>query len=142
MIGTPQPFSIHRSLCAALLLACAGQDKSVQERAGAVGNPPDMFINRVWRVQASSGVEPGTLYALLSGGALVVASPHGTPSLGSWKYSGDTLTLIEEGLSHPADVLTLTHHELQIRVHSPGPPVDITLAPAEMPWHEERGATR
>jgi hypothetical protein len=142
MIGTPQPFSIRLSLCAALVLACAGQDKPVQERTEAAGNRADMFINRVWRVQTSSGVEPGTLYAFLSGGALVIASPHGTPSLGSWKYSGDTLTLIEEGLSHPADVVTLTHHELQIRVHSPGPPLDITLVPAEMSWHEEKGATR
>lgn len=69
MIGTPQRFSIRLSLGAALLLACAGQDKSAQERTEAVGNPADMFINRVWRVQTSSGVEPGTLYAFLSGGA-------------------------------------------------------------------------
>lgn len=142
MIRTLQPISIRHLLGAAVVVACSGQETSLQQRANAVSDPAATFINRVWRVQTSSGVEPGTLYAFLSEGTLVIASPHGRPSLGSWKYSGDTLTLVEEGIPHPADVLTLTHHELRIRVHSPGPPLDITLTPAEMPWHEERGATR
>jgi hypothetical protein len=83
-------------------------------------------------------VEPGTLYTFLSEGTLVVASPHGRPSLGSWKYTRDTLTLVEEGLPHPADVLALSADQLRIRVRSPGPALEITLTPADTP-PPERG---
>jgi hypothetical protein len=135
-------FSIRLSLGAVLLLACSRPDASILQRAEASPDPASIFINRVWQVRGSSAVEVGTLYTFLSGGTLVIASPHGTPSLGSWRYSGDTLTLVEEGLSHPADVLTLTPDEFRIRVRSPGPPLDITLAPAEIPPPEEMDATR
>jgi hypothetical protein len=39
-------------------------------------------------------------------------------------------------------VLTLTPGEFRIRVRSPGPPVDITLAPAAIPPPEKIEATR
>lgn len=135
-------FTIRLSLGAVLLLACSRPDASIVERADTSPDPTSIFINRVWQVRASSAVEVGTLYTFLSGGTLVIASPHGTPSLGSWSYSRDTLTLVEEGLSHPADVLTLTRGEFRIRVRSPGPPLDITLAPAEIPPPEDMDATR
>ena len=134
--------SSRLSLGVVLLIACSRPDASILERAEASPDPASIFINRVWQVRASSAVEVGTLYTFLSGGTLVIASPHGTPSLGSWSYARDTLTLVEEGLSHPADVLTLAPGEFRIRVRSPGPPVDITLTPAEIPPPDEMDATR
>jgi hypothetical protein len=41
------------------------------------------------------------------------------------------LTLIEEGLPHPAQVLTLTRDHLRIRIHGPREPLEIAFEPAE-----------
>jgi hypothetical protein len=91
---------------------------------------PITFVNRVWQVAESSAVTPGQLYVFLSEGTLVVASPTGTPSLGRWSRTGDGLTMIEEGISHPTDIVALTATEFRIRSHNPGQPVDIRLVPA------------
>ena len=87
--------------------------------------------NRVWRVSASPTVELGTLYAFLAESTLVISSPHGTPSLGSWHFSGDSLVLVEEGIPYKAEVLSLTADGLTVRIHNPGEPVEITFVPAE-----------
>jgi hypothetical protein len=142
MIWNSQSSLARLSFGAAMVLACSRPPAPAQDRPETSGGAAASFVNRVWQVRTSSGVEPGTLYAFLSEGTLVIASPHGTPSLGSWKYAGDTLTLVEEGLSHPADVLALTRDELRIRVHSPGPPLEITMTPADTPSPAERSATR
>lgn len=91
---------------------------------------PITFVNRVWQVSESSAVDPGQLYVFLSEGTLVVASPTGTPSLGRWSRAGDGLTMIEEGISHPTDIVALTATEFHLRSHNPGQPVDIRLVPA------------
>jgi Prokaryotic membrane lipoprotein lipid attachment site len=92
---------------------------------------PD-FVNRVWSVASSSAVAPGTLYVFLSEGTLVIASPQSKPMLGSWKRSGDGLIMVEESIEYPTDILKLDAGSFVIRSHNPGPPVDISLVPADM----------
>src|SRR5436853_5427487 len=60
----------------------------------AEGGVPE-FANRVWKVAKGSEGDPGTFYVFLSDGSMLISSPHGTPSLGSWHYSGDVLTMVE-----------------------------------------------
>jgi hypothetical protein len=91
------------------------------------------FANRVWQVTASSGVAPGTLYVFLSEGTLLVASPKGKPALGTWKYEGGGLTMVEEGIPYKTDVLHLSATEFKIRSNNPGQPVEISLVPALSP---------
>jgi hypothetical protein len=92
---------------------------------------PATFVNRVWRVAESSSVEPGHLYVFLSEGTLVVASPNGTPALGTWSDEGGALTMVEEGIPYKVDILGLSQSEFRIRSHNPGEPVEIRLVPAE-----------
>jgi hypothetical protein len=89
------------------------------------------FVNRVWTVESSTAVAPGTLYVFLSEGTLVIASPNAKPMLGSWKPSGDGLVLVEESIPYPTDILKLDRSSFVIRSHNPGTPVDISLVPAD-----------
>ena len=91
------------------------------------------FVNRVWKVSRSAGVERGQLYTFLGDGTLLIASSHGTPMLGRWSYRRDTLTLIEEGIAHPATVLRLQADTFSIRIHGPKAPLDITFTPGAAP---------
>ncbi len=67
----------------------------------------------------------------LSEGTLVVTSPNGTPTLGTWSTNGGTLTMVEEGLSYQVDILRLSETEFRIRSNNPGGSVEIRLVPAE-----------
>lgn len=89
------------------------------------------FINTVWKVSESSSVALGTLFVFLSDGTLVVASPHGKPTLGRWKDEGGILTMVEEGIPYQVDVLSLERDQFKIRSHNPGKPAEITFVPAE-----------
>lgn len=91
------------------------------------------FVNRVWVVAESEQVSIGELRVFLSEGTLVMASEHGTPALGSWRYENDRLTIIEEGIEYDVDILELGKDVFRIRIHSPGDPVDIRFAPADTP---------
>lgn len=115
---------------ALLLAGCTS--KPAPPAAPAAEDPPTSFVNKVWKVSQSSAVQPGQLYVFLSEGTLVIASTSGTPALGKWTSSanGDSLTMIEEGIPHPVEVMNLTKDEFKISVKSPGPPVEITLVPA------------
>ena len=97
--------------------------------AGAEHQPVPDFANRVWKVAKGSAGDPGTYYVFLSDGSMLIASAHGTPALGSWHYSGEVLTLVEEGLPHQATVLQATPDTLAIRMAGPGQPVAITFVP-------------
>lgn len=85
------------------------------------------FADKVWKVGPSSGGEPGAFYVFLSDGTLLIASSHGTPSLGRWHAAGDTVTLVEEGIAHPAAVLRQSPDELAIRFAGRGEPLEITF---------------
>jgi hypothetical protein len=89
---------------------------------------PD-FANRVWKVARGSQGDPGTFYVFLADGSLLISSPHGTPSLGSWHYSGEVLTMVEEGLPHQATVLRFTPDTFAISVAGSGQPVVLTFVP-------------
>ncbi len=88
------------------------------------------FINKVWRVQTSNAVAAGHLYVFLSEGTLAIASRNSTAVLGKWTQQDGRLTMIEEGIPYPVEVLELTHDRFKIRMHNPGEPVVITFIPA------------
>jgi hypothetical protein len=85
------------------------------------------FVDKVWRVKQSATVEPGTTYTFLSDGTLVIDAPNGTPMRGRWSLQNGALTMVEEGIAYPTDVLRLDNDVLHIRSHNPGEPVDIVL---------------
>ncbi|TWI01877.1 hypothetical protein IP90_02437 [Luteimonas cucumeris] len=89
------------------------------------------FVGKVWQVQESSAIAPGTRYSFLVDGRLVIDAEGGTPGYGKWTYENGALTMIEEGVSYPTDILKLDATTFQIRSHNPGEPVTITLVPAE-----------
>jgi len=91
--------------------------------------PAAPFIDRVWRVRESSAVARGTLYVFLSDGTLLVAADKQTPSFWRWTYEKGALTMIEESVAYPTDILTLNDKEFTIRSHNPGEAVLITLVP-------------
>jgi hypothetical protein len=88
------------------------------------------FAGKVWRVQSSTAGEPGSTYAFLADGTLVIDSPHGTPMYGKWSYGDGKLVMTEEGVAYPTDIVALDAGTFQIRSHNPGGVVDITLVPA------------
>ncbi len=112
-------------------LACAAPTPPARPApATAPVTPPATFVNRVWRVADSTAAAPGQLYVFLSEGTLVMTSPSGTPSLGTWRRDGDGFTMVEEGRPYRVDILALSDAEFRIRSHNPGQPVDIRLVPA------------
>jgi len=124
----------HALLLALALAGCAQEHSA----PGSSNGPPAdhlSFVNKVWQVKQSSGVEPGQLYTFLSDGTLVIASKHGKPSLGTWTYvdSDSVFTTIEDGIPYQTDILALTDSLFSIRSHNPGQPVDIVLVPADHP---------
>jgi hypothetical protein len=88
------------------------------------------FTNKVWRVQSSSAGEPGSTYAFLADGTLIVDSPHGIPMHGEWRYDDGKLVMLEEGVAYSTDIAKLDATTFQIRSHNPGGVVDITMVPA------------
>jgi hypothetical protein len=122
----------------ALTSACTRESASPPQRAGrdsaaTIAAPaPDSaaFENRVWKVARSATVEAGQLYVFLSDGTLLVASAHGTPSLGAWHLSPGGMTMVEEGIPYEVSILRSTPDSLSIRMANPGEPVTIELVHA------------
>ncbi|KFN43644.1 hypothetical protein [Arenimonas oryziterrae] len=92
---------------------------------------PQGFVDKVWRVTESSAVQVGSTYTFLADGTLAMTAPGATPAFGRWTYVDGALTMIEEGVSYPTDILALDAHELRLRSNNPGEPVLITLQLAE-----------
>jgi heat shock protein HslJ len=101
-------------------------------RTSDAGAPPP-FANKVWKVEKSTGVQPGLVYVFLSDGTLLIASGNSIPTLGKWTFDGTTLTMIEEGIAHKVDILAQSEDRLAIRIHSAGPPLDISLVRVTTP---------
>jgi hypothetical protein len=127
-------------LSAVLLLAGCSQPppappsevaSAVPTEAAVAETSAPSFINRVWKVAPSSDIPPGALYVFLEEGTLVIASAGNKPSFGSWKFENRALTMVEEGISYPTDILKLTDTEFHLRSHNPGEPVVIRLVRAE-----------
>src|SRR5688572_3277392 len=124
-------------IAAALLgMSCSGESAPTAPVESTTAPPASQaasFINKVWEVRESTGVVPGTLYAWFSDGTLLITSPNSRPALGSWKYEGARLTMIEEGIAYPVDVLELSAALFRVRVHNPGDPLEIAFVPATTP---------
>ena len=100
--------------------------------AVAIVTPPPSdaspaFVDTVWRVQPGSGVEAGTTYTFLRDGTLRIEAPHGTPAQGQWRYADGKLTMIEEGIAYPIDIVSLDATRFVLRSHNPGGAVDIAM---------------
>ena len=126
------------ALFAAALLGtgCSGESAPtapVESITAPSASQAASFINKVWEVRESTGVVPGTLYTWFSDGTLLITSPDSRPALGSWKYEGARLTMIEEGIAYPVDLLELSAALFRIRVHNPGDPLEIAFVPASTP---------
>lgn len=91
---------------------------------------PAGFVNRVWRVAESPQVQEGSLRVFLSDGTLVMADPHAEPALGTWAMDAEKLTITEEGLTYPVEIVELSEQAFRIRIRGPGEPVDIRFEPA------------
>src|SRR5262245_19428970 len=82
-------------LAASLLVArCSAPDS---QPPGAARS----FVNRVWTVAESKQVAVGELRVFLAEGTLVMASSHGTPALGAWRYEDGRMTITEESIDYP-----------------------------------------
>lgn len=88
------------------------------------------FVDKVWRVAPSSSQQPGTTYTFLGGGALVIDAPGGTPMTGAWRQVDGRLTMVEEGVAYPTDIVELDAAHLVLRSHNPGGSVLIPLVAA------------
>ncbi|HVR81047.1 MAG TPA: hypothetical protein VHF02_03005 [Luteimonas sp.] len=93
-------------------------------------NATPAFVDKVWRVEGPSAVEPGTTYAFLSSRSLVIDAPHGTPMTGSWRYADGKLTMTEEGIAYLTDIVSLDANHFTIRSHNPGGTVEIAMVAA------------
>lgn len=120
---------------ALLVVAGCAQPSSTPESSSSAKAKSLSFVNKVWQVKQSNGVQPGQLYTFLSDGTLVIASENGKPSLGAWTFvdSDSVLTTIEDGIPYQTDILALSDTMFSIRSHNPGQPVDIVLVPADHP---------
>ncbi len=123
-------FRIASVLLFAIVAAACSQQEAPPAAVAETSSQPTpgpTFINRVWQVSESSAVAAGSLYVFLSEGTLVMASTTGTPSLGKWTQENGKLTMIEEGIAYPTDVLELSTDTFRIRSNSPGEPVEIAM---------------
>lgn len=118
-----------------MLAACSREADTAAAAYVPTAQPPNVkpgFINKVWEVSVSTGVEPGMLYAFLSDGTLVMTSPHSKAAFGAWTYKNGVLTMIEESQEYKTDILKLSHEELRLKSNHPGGSVEILLVPARV----------
>lgn len=90
-----------------------------------------VLAGKVWRVERSDAAEVGSTYAFLDDGALVIDSPNGTPMTGSWAVGADgKLSMTEEGVSYPTDLVVTDADHVTLRSHNPGGVAEIALVRA------------
>ncbi|MDP9197965.1 MAG: META domain-containing protein [Pseudomonadota bacterium] len=89
------------------------------------------FVNTVWQVAESKHVAIGSLRVFLPDGTLVMTAPQSSPAFGAWRIDGGRLTITEDGLDYPTDILALSDYAFRIRMNSPGDPVEILFEPAK-----------
>lgn len=94
-------------------------------------DPASVLAGSTWRVERrSDGGEIGSTYAFLADGTLVFDSPTGTPMTGSWTVDGGALSLTEEGIAYPTDLVVRDADHVTLRSHNPGGVVEIALVRA------------
>ena len=94
-------------------------------------DPERVLAGKVWRVERrSDGGDIGSTYAFLADGTLVVDGPHGTPMTGSWRADGGALSMTEEGIAYPTDLVVRDADHVTLRSHNPGGVVELALVHA------------
>ena len=99
------------------------------------GPASDLLLNRVWRV-TSANRAPGTFYAFLSNGTLIMTSCVETYRLATWRAETPTRLEITEDttVSYGADVLTLDETRLNLRLNLKSEQVNLELAITQVPF--------
>jgi len=115
------------------LAGCAPQPAGETPPANTAATPAaaPMFVNRVWQVEKSPQIAPGALYTFFSDGVLVITSAGNLPLVGAWARRDSGLTMTEEGITYPVDLVELTAERFHIRIRGPGEPVEIEFVPAK-----------
>jgi len=85
------------------------------------------FAGETWTVTASSAGNTGATYRFNDDGTLVIEAPGSTKMEGKWSWSEGSLTMVEEGISYPTDILALDDSTFKIRSNNPGQPVELTM---------------
>jgi hypothetical protein len=121
--ASPPPATPVESPAAPTTVAAAAQGVV----ASAAPTTTPAFVDKVWRVAAASTLQPGTTYTFLGDGTLVIDAPGATPMTGRWRQADGQLTMVEEGIAYPTDIVTLDAGHLVLRSHNPGGSVLIPL---------------
>jgi len=134
----------QRSLAALLLVACvaAGADARARASQGpsatqANAESPvpvrlDRLVDRVWVVESSPTLPPGSMYVFLSDNVLVTSSTGKPAAVGTWAEDVTGLVITERGTTSKVDVLELTAERLRLRVKGKTS-AEVTFAPAIRP---------
>ena len=91
-------------------------------------DPRSVLAGKVWRVTQRSDESPvGATYAFLADGRLVISDPNSTPMTGSWTVKDGMLSMIEEGVTYPTDLVVTDADHVRLRSHNPGGVLDLNL---------------
>lgn len=123
--------ALSLALMLSLLSACGKTEPVAPPASAPASDIRPTFVNKVWRVSESTGMSPGQLVVFLSEGTLVFASGNSKPALGQWRSKQGALTMIEDGIAYPTDILSLSPAEFRIRSHNPGGTVETRFVPAD-----------
>lgn len=123
--------ALYLALMLGLLSACGKTEPVTPVANSPASETRPTFVNKVWRVSESTGMSPGQLVVFLSDGTLVFASGNSEPAFGQWRSEKGALTMVEEGIAYPTDILGLSSSEFRIRSHNPGGTVETRFVPAE-----------
>ena len=123
--------ALHVVLMLGLLSACGKTQPVEPVESVPASEAQATFVNKVWRVSESAGMSPGQLVVFLSDGTLVFASGNSQPAFGKWRSEKGALTMIEEGIAYPTDILGLSSSEFRIRSHNPGGTVETRFVSAD-----------
>ena len=117
------------ALLAAALAAAGCSPREPATPAPAATAEPSL-VGKAWQVEESAQVGKGDLRIFLADGRLVMDSANSTRNVGSWRMTEGKLTITEDGIDYPTDILELDPDRLRIRMHPPGEPVEMLLTPA------------
>ena len=96
--------------------------------AAPASAPMPAFVDIPWKVSDAAGGQVGTVYTFARDGTFTIDAPGGTPSTGRWTYTGGKLTMTEDGVAYPTDIVSLDDTRFVIRSHNPGGAVDIAMS--------------
>jgi hypothetical protein len=99
------------------------------------GPASDLLVNKVWRV-TSPNRAPGTFFAFLANGTLIMTSCVETYRLATWRAEAPTRLEITEDptVTYGADVLTLDETRLNLRLNLKSEQVNLELATPQVPF--------